>query len=233
VLSGFFSYQTDHSTNAMSAGAILLGNKGHPYQCGHEHSGGDVSLVFAVDHSLLEAALDFGGSRSSAAEFSLAYLPAAPNMSVTIGRAQAAAHARDGFWLEEIVHVLVVSAMCPDNQPFIEKCNPSSKDMGRASDVIQFIEKNYSSHLALAELAEVAGVSSFHFVRLFRAVTGITPYRYVMQLRLREAATRLLRTKNPITDIAFQVGFGDLSRFIRTFRAASGLSPSSFRSAYS
>jgi AraC family transcriptional regulator len=233
VLSGFFSYQTAHSTNAMSAGAILLGNKGHPYQCGHEHSRGDVSLVFAVDHSLLEAALDFADSRSSTAEFALAYLPATPNLSVTIGRAQAAAAARNGFWLEEIVHTLVASAMCPDFNPFFEKFSPSSKDMGRASDVIQFIEKNYSSHLTLAELADIAGVSSFHFVRIFRAVTGITPYQFVMRLRLREAATQLLRTKNPITDIAFQVGYGDLSRFIRTFKAASGLSPSGFRFAYS
>jgi AraC-like DNA-binding protein len=233
VLSGFFSYETDHSTSALSAGAILVGNKGDPYQCGHEHSRGDVSLVFAVDQSLLEAAAACEGSRSSAARFTLDYLPAAPSLSITIGRADAAAAAEDGFWLEEITHTLVALALFPGGPPVAEESSPSSKDMGRASDVIHFIEKNYSSHLTLHGLADIAGVSSFHFLRLFRAVTGTTPYQYVLQLRLREAATRLLRTEDPVTEIAFRAGFGDLSQFIRTFKAASGLSPSGFRAAYS
>lgn len=233
VLSGFFSYKTDCSTCAMSPGAVLLGNKGHAYQCGHEHSHGDVSLVFAIEESMLAAVLDWRGLSSSRGEFHLPYLSAMPDLSVTIGRAEAAASAGDGFWLEEIAYTLLASAISSADGDAREQPEPSSRDMGRASDVIQFIEENYASQLTLSRLADIAGVSPFHFLRLFRTVTGTTPYRYLVQLRLREAAARILQTDNPITDIAFEVGFGDLSQFIRTFRGVSGFSPSRFRSTYS
>jgi AraC-like DNA-binding protein len=233
VLSGFFSYRTDHFTCALSPGAVLLGNRGHAYQCSHEHSQGDVSLVFAVDESMLATVLDCAKSSASDAEFSLPCLPAAPDLSITIGRAQAAAEAADAFWLEEIAYELVAAALMPSCEQPAEEHAPSFKDLERASEVIHFIDDNFASPLSLAQLADVAGVSPFHFLRLFRTVTGNTPYRYLMQLRLGEAAMRLLRTDRPITDIAFEVGFGDLSQFIRTFRAASGLTPGAFRTAYS
>jgi AraC family transcriptional regulator len=232
-LSGFFEYRTDHSSSALSPGTVLLGNNGHAYQCGHEHSRGDVSLVFAVKESLLAAVLDCPGSRLSSPEFRLPYLPADPKLSILIARARVAAAERDSFWLEEIAYTLVATALLHDAERGFEESKPSSRDMRRASDVIQFIDKNYMSPLTLTALADIAGVSPFHFLRLFRTVTGTTPYRHVVQLRLREAAVRLLRADDPITDIAFDVGFGDLSQFIRTFRSASGLSPSAFRSAYS
>ena len=170
---------------------------------------------------------------ASAADFKLPFLPAAPHLSILIGRAQAAAAAANSLWLEEIAYALVASAMVSGVEQVPKDSSPSPRDMSRASDVIELIEANYATPLTLAGLAEMAGVSPFHFLRLFRTVTGTTPYRYVVQLRLREAATRLLRGHEPITDIAFDVGFGDLSQFIRTFRAASGLSPSAFRSVYS
>jgi AraC-like DNA-binding protein len=232
VLSGFFSYRTEHSACALSPGAILLGNKGEAYQCSHEHSQGDANLVFAVDESMLDAVADCEGMPLTDAEFRLPCLAASPDLSITIGRAEAAAAAADGFWLEEIAYTLIASALFAVDSP-VDELAPSAKDLERTSEVTQFIEENYASHLTLAQLAEVAGLSPFHFVRSFRAVTGSSPYRYVVQLRLREAAARLIRTDLPITDIAFGVGFGDLSQFIRTFRAASGLSPGHFRSAYS
>jgi AraC-like DNA-binding protein len=233
VLSGFFSYKTDHCTCAMSSGVILLGNKGEVYQCSHEHSQGDVNLVFAVNEAMLAAVLECQGFVTGSAEFQLPCLSPSPGLSVTIGRAQAAAEAADGLWLEEIAYALVASAIFSGIDHPLGHVAPSSKDIGRASDVIRFVEESYTSQLTLAQLADVAGLSPFHFLRLFKAVIGTTPYRYVVQFRLREAAMRLLRTDRPVTDIAFEVGFGDLSQFIRTFRAASGLSPGEFRSAYS
>ena len=233
VLSGFFSYRTGRWTCALAPGAILLGNKGHAYECGHEHSRGDVSLVFVIKESMIAAVMDCERRPASAAEFKLPFLPAAPNLSVMIGRAQAAAAAANSLWLEEIAYTLVASAMVSGVEQVLKVSSPSARDMGRASDVIEFIESSHTTRLTLAGLAEMAGVSPFHFLRLFRTVTGTTPYRYVVQLRLREAVTRLLRGREPITDIAFDVGFGDLSQFIRTFRAASGLSLSAFRSMYS
>ena len=63
----------------------------------------------------------------------------------------------------------------------------------------------------------------------FRIVTGVTPHQWIIRARLRDAATRLLRSDEPITDIALDVGFDDLSNFIRGFRREFGLSPRSYR----
>ena len=60
---------------------------------------------------------------------------------------------------------------------------------------------------------------------------GVTPHQYLVRSRLRHAARRLAYDDSPITDIAYDVGFGDLSNFVRTFHRASGASPLKFRQA--
>jgi AraC-like DNA-binding protein len=62
-------------------------------------------------------------------------------------------------------------------------------------------------------------------------VLGVTPHQYLVRARLRRAAQLLADGDRPITGIAFDVGFGDLSNFVRTFRRAAGLSPRQFRAA--
>ena len=76
-----------------------------------------------------------------------------------------------------------------------------------------------------------AGVSPFHFLRLFSSVLGVTPHQYLVRSRLRHAARLLAETGPSITDIAYDVGFGDLSNFVRSFHRAAGVSPRRFRQA--
>ena len=70
-----------------------------------------------------------------------------------------------------------------------------------------------------------AGISPFHFLRLFSNVLGVTPHQYLVRSRLRHAARRLTDDDSAITEIAYDVGFGDLSNFVRTFHRAAGASP--------
>ena len=74
-------------------------------------------------------------------------------------------------------------------------------------------------------------LSPFHFLRLFSGVLGVTPHQYLVRSRLRHAARRLADDGGSITDIAYDVGFGDLSNFVRTFHRAAGVSPLRFRQA--
>ena len=60
---------------------------------------------------------------------------------------------------------------------------------------------------------------------------GVTPHQYLVRSRLRHAARRLAYDDSPVTDIAYDVGFGDLSNFVRTFHRAAGASPMRFRQA--
>ena len=76
-----------------------------------------------------------------------------------------------------------------------------------------------------------AGLSPFHFLRLFSQVLGVTPHQYLVRSRLRRAARLLADDDRAVTDVAFDVGFGDLSNFVRTFHRAAGVSPRGFRNA--
>ena len=75
------------------------------------------------------------------------------------------------------------------------------------------------------------GFSPFHFLRLFAGVLGVTPHQYLIRSRLRRAARLLADETRPITEVALDVGFGDLSNFVRTFHRAAGVSPRVFRKA--
>ena len=78
-------------------------------------------------------------------------------------------------------------------------------------------------------LARVSGVSEAHFARSFKDAFGVPPHRYLLTRRI-ERATALLRdTEMPITEIAFQTGWGSLGTFGRTFRDVTGESPGAIR----
>ena len=85
--------------------------------------------------------------------------------------------------------------------------------------------------LANDDAAAEAGLSPFHFLRLFSHVLGVTPHQYLVHSRLRHAARLLADDSRAVTDVAFDVGFGDLSNFVRTFHRAAGVSPRRFRNA--
>ncbi len=82
---------------------------------------------------------------------------------------------------------------------------------------------------SLADLAEIANYSPFHFARLFRLATGLPPARFQSAVRLDRAKTLLLTTELSVTEVCFEVGFQGLGTFTRRFTAAVGLSPGRFR----
>lgn len=90
-------------------------------------------------------------------------------------------------------------------------------------------DRDYAEPLLLDQLAAEAGLSKFHFLRLFRAAYGVTPGEYVSQRRV-ERAQDLLRASNlTVTEICHAVGFTSLGSFSARFRALVGESPSAFQ----
>lgn len=83
--------------------------------------------------------------------------------------------------------------------------------------------------LSLAVLADLAGLSQFHFCRAFKLSLGVTPYRYQLMRRVERARSLLANTDRSVTDIAFEVGYGSSQAFGRVFRAEVGVSPSEYR----
>jgi len=107
----------------------------------------------------------------------------------------------------------------------------AAKNRRRAVETALWIDANSHRQINLEHAAGQAGISPFHFLRLFSGVLGVTPHQYLVRSRLRHAARRLADDDSAITDIAYDVGFGDLSNFVRTFHRAAGASPLKFRQA--
>ncbi len=97
--------------------------------------------------------------------------------------------------------------------------------MRRIDRAVELIESSYARPLALDELAREAGLSSFHFARVFREMMGLPPHRYLTAVRLRHAA-RMLEQGATVTHVCYDVGFGSLSHFVTAFRRRFGVSPS-------
>ncbi len=99
----------------------------------------------------------------------------------------------------------------------------------RILKVLLYIQKNLDRELGLAELAEVACFSPYHFHRVFRGMVGEPVAEYVRRLRLDWSANRLKHSERSVTDLAFQAGYDSLEAFTRAFRQRFGVAPSHYR----
>jgi len=96
----------------------------------------------------------------------------------------------------------------------------------RARDAM---DRAFSEHLDVPRLAAIAEVSPAHFSRSFGATFGETPHRYLQRRRVERAMFLLRTTERSVTDVCFDVGFGSLGTFGRTFRAIVGVPPGAYR----
>jgi AraC family transcriptional regulator len=102
-------------------------------------------------------------------------------------------------------------------------------DPKRLKRVLDLIEGRFAEPLSLSELAAQACLSEFHFSRLFRSATGLTPYRFLTRRRVQEAQKLLNDSQESLLEIALAVGFGSQANFIRMFRQLTGTTPSQCR----
>ena len=93
----------------------------------------------------------------------------------------------------------------------------------------QYILNHLTSAMTLDEVAHHAGVSPFHFCKVFKRATGLTFTEFVNRARVEQAKRLLLKPQARITEIAYDVGFQSLSQFNRSFRRVTAQSPSEFR----
>jgi AraC family transcriptional regulator len=95
--------------------------------------------------------------------------------------------------------------------------------------VIDRMEVGLDADLPLAELATESGYSRTHFTRMFKAATGQTPHRYLLELRLRKAQSMLTNRALPLIDIALACGFSSHAHLSTAFRSRFGITPSAYR----
>lgn len=98
----------------------------------------------------------------------------------------------------------------------------------RVAAVTELIQRRFAEPIGVDDFAQSARASRFHLSRLFRDALGISPYQYLIKVRVERAAERLRRSDASVTEVAFDVGFQDLGRFARAFRAQVGEAPAAY-----
>lgn len=226
VRKGSFGCRTRGRQHELVAGAVLVGHPGDEYVCTHEHHVcGDECLSFVLCDELVEALGDRRDIWQSGS------VPPLPELMVIGELAQAAADGRSDIGLDEAGHLFTSRFVATVSGKPRKPQQASALDRRRAIETALWIDANAHRPIDLDDAAAEAGLSPFHFLRLFSNVLGVTPHQYLVRSRLRHAARLLPDRERAITDIAFDVGFGDLSNFVRTFHRAAGVSPRGFRRA--
>lgn len=226
VRRGSFGYHAEGRRFEMVAGAVLIGCPGAEYMCTHEHhEGGDACLCFTFAPETVEA---FG---LPAAAWRAGALPPLPGPMVLGELAQATADGHGAIGLDEAGLWFASRVLATVSGRSTRATAPSARDRRRAVEAALWLDAYAHESVDLDRAARRAGLSPFHFLRLFARVLGVTPHQYLMRARLRRAARLLAEDAQPITAIAFDVGFGDLSNFVRSFHRAAGMSPRRFRAA--
>jgi AraC-like DNA-binding protein len=208
------------------AGSIMVGHPGDEYVCTHDHHVcGDECLSFFLSPELVDSV---GGN---AEVWRTGCAPPLPELMVLGELAQAAADGRSDAGLDELGHAFASRFVEVVSGRTQKPMQAMARDRRRAVETALWIDAHSHRPIELEDAAGEAGLSPFHFLRLFSNVLGVTPHQYLVRSRLRHAARLLADDERPITDVAFDVGFGDLSNFVRTFHRAAGVSPGRFRQA--
>jgi transcriptional regulator GlxA family with amidase domain len=95
--------------------------------------------------------------------------------------------------------------------------------------VREFVEAHLEHNIRIQVLAEIVGLSVFHFARAFKQSEGVTPHAYLIQRRVRRVGELLANTNLPLSEIAMASGFSDQSHCTRRFRERVGVTPSNYR----
>lgn len=119
-----------------------------------------------------------------------------------------------------------------ENHPLLTSNSPKQYEknvMDRLNMVFFYINQHYAEDIPLEKAAEIAGFSKYHFARVFKEFSGQTFFDYLCLQRLKSAERLLLIPGKPITDIAYQSGFGSLCAFNRAFKKKNNCTPSEYR----
>ena len=228
VVEGSFTYRSDAWRGLLYPGALLLGNSGACFECGHAHGVGDRCISLNVRDDLF-GEIAAAAASTSRFRFSAPSLPPSPKALPVVALMEALSLRAPALRLEELVLGLVervVAAMADQNR---FAAAPAARDARRVVEAIRLVESDAARPVRLQDLAASAGMSKYHFLRVFRRLTGMTPYQYLLSARMRRAALDLASSRRPVLAIALDSGFNDLSTFNHRFRAAFGATPTQYR----
>lgn len=223
VETGSFDIAMEGERWRFGAGSIFVATPGMSYSCSHDcERPVDRCLSVSYNEQTVEALL-------------LADVPALrPPFAVVSARQNYLRHrlasctAGDELRLELLAGAMYESLSASAAARAVRAAGRTTPLMRQVDRAVQRIDTEYARPLTLDELARTAGLSAFHFARVFRELVGLPPHRYLTAVRLRQALHRLEQGAS-VTHTCYEVGFGSLSHFVNAFRLRFGVSPSQIK----
>ncbi|WP_150133069.1 AraC family transcriptional regulator [Acidisarcina polymorpha] len=214
-------------------GALWVMPQGCRHEVRFEGPVEGIALAFEpvrFDH-LVESA---GGKCSTAIVQSLAASPPKiEHLMRALGHESQLPSTHDHFGLECIATAIALALSQHARAIAIESSKTGARLAPRQIRAVQsYVVENLDQRITLAELAGVAGLSSFHFLRAFKRSLGVTPGQYVLDLRMERARSLLMTSNLTVAEVGVRVGFDYSSHFTRAFRRAIGTAPSTFRNGF-
>lgn len=220
VESGTFRVRGRRAWRTVRAGELFVTRPGLEFSCHHDvDHPDDVCLSVSFAPQAIES-LRGQGLRTSRA---LVHAPS--NRRAYLALALRACRSGDDARLEALAGALHWTLGTAAAQGPLYRADRLTSYARRVDGAVAQIDADYAEPLSLTALARTAGMSTFHFARVFAALRGLPPHRYLTAVRL-TAAARRLRDGASVTDTCFAVGFGSLSHFITSYRRHFGERPS-------
>lgn len=144
---------------------------------------------------------------------------------------------RIGHGMDQEVFLTLADALVRDHLGLLEqlrgikvvRCSTRREMHRRVELAVAFIHGTYASPISVRDMARAASMSEFHFHRVFRAIKGVPPHRYLNEVRMCRAEELVRAGRESIMDVALQCGFADLATFSKAFKRCFGHAPSTVR----
>lgn len=222
-------------THRIKKGSFFLTSGGAPYECRWKAATPEPfeSMAVFIELPLLQRALEevFGADANQArlrddSAFTDDVLDSLMEwLRDELTRPQASPLFVQGLAQQIAVH-LARNYGVTDEEP---RSGSPSLPGHKLRQITDWIAEHVAEDFDLARLAAQAGLSKFHFQRLFKSAVGVSPSRHQINLRMNLARQLLRETKKSVVDVALEVGYANPSHFAQLFRKETGLSPSDYR----
>jgi AraC family transcriptional regulator len=229
IIAGTFKIRSTLGDAVPVVGSLLLGNECDCYLCRHHTPNGDRCINFDFGAEFLEHVRSELGVRGIGERFRRALIPPSRESVPIAAAMEAVATGCTPSALHEAAFEVAAAALTATHATTALGRKTSFRHERAVMRAARHIESHYDTACTLDELAAHADMSPFHFLRVYRRVTGQTPHRHVLTTRLRHAAHQLRVSRSRIADIAMTTGFGDLSHFNASFLYCFGVTPGAYR----
>lgn len=221
-------------THQIGRGSFFLTTGGGPYECRWRAIGDEpfLSMMTFVELPLLQRALEerFGARAAQARLRDLSAFQD-PELNWMMERVKDELMARppSALRVQGLAQVIATHLARHYADVRMEQKAGGALPEFKLKRVIDWITTHLDEEFDLEQLAQQAGLSKFHFHRLFKRATGVSPAHYQLNARIEEAKRRLRETKQSVIAIALDVGFASASHFASVFRRETRMTPSDYR----